>query len=328
MVIPPNPKNKIIFDNLAHSTKSRRLIIVRHGERVDRCFQKEMPDWLHRMFPGKQNWESTGDEELLFSTSMDNYCRVNLNMPRRCPLRSTDEEHEFGIHDYKSDSPLTMVGESTAEKLGSRILKSNLKITKVYCSPALRCMQTCHRLLQGFCETTTGENNASVQLAINMEPALFDFTGFAESMLVIPTLLSPDDFMNEHQMSINKNYKPAITLDKLEAGEEVDQFYPRVQVAIDKILKDTEDEPQSSILIVTHAPVMDAISQLLPKLPLRQVSMFPKVANYPPYLATLVIEEIVAPKSALKWRLNPPPIKSFTHLRNSNFEWKKLCDEQ
>lgn len=87
------------------------------------------------MFPNKQ---------------VGNYCRINLNMPRRCPLRGTEKKDEFNILDYKSDSPLTSIGEGTAERLGSRILGSNLKIGKVYCSPALRCMQTCNRLLQGM----------------------------------------------------------------------------------------------------------------------------------------------------------------------------------
>lgn len=72
----------------------RRLIIVRHGERVDFCFN----DRIH--------WTS----KVLDSNGR--YRPFNLNIPRNLPKRAN------GVAGFRTDTPLTEIGYLQSKLIG------------------------------------------------------------------------------------------------------------------------------------------------------------------------------------------------------------------
>lgn len=102
------------------NTKTRKIVILRHGERVDYLFGS---DWC------SYNFEN------------GIYKRSDLNMPESLPCRSVDE--------WKLDSPLTATGCYQARMLGDSFKEHGVEFRNVYCSPAYRCIETCHEILKG-----------------------------------------------------------------------------------------------------------------------------------------------------------------------------------
>lgn len=92
----------------------RKLIVVRHGERIDKIFV----DWMKRAW----NFEGV-------------YKPYDLNMPWYLAERTNNE-------DYARDSPLTEVGYFEAQSVGRSLRAKNISVDEIYCSPAFRCVQT------------------------------------------------------------------------------------------------------------------------------------------------------------------------------------------
>ena len=112
----------------------RRIFVMRHGERVDFTFN----DWLVECFD-KQG----------------NYFRRDLNLPKRLPKRKE------GFRGFAYDSPLTVMGTVQAFLVGEAMRDNDISFDQVYCSPSLRCVQTCHHVLKGL---------GALSVPINIEP--------------------------------------------------------------------------------------------------------------------------------------------------------------
>ncbi|PAV75557.1 hypothetical protein WR25_20726 [Diploscapter pachys] len=70
-------------------------------------------------------------------------------MPKRLPNR------EGGHMLYENDTPLTEVGYLQAKLTGQSMKENGIEIAHVFCSPALRCVQTATGLLEGMNDETT-----------------------------------------------------------------------------------------------------------------------------------------------------------------------------
>ena len=120
----PNLQRK--FQSMPHrsvpSQGTLRFFIARHGERIDLAFG---PSWLEQAF------DKNGV-----------YKRVNLNLPAELPSRQSKR-------DFIGDSPLTEIGQFQAKLTGEALGTEGWKMHVCYASPALRCIQTAHYILQG-----------------------------------------------------------------------------------------------------------------------------------------------------------------------------------
>lgn len=54
---------------------------------------------------------------------------------------------------FRYDTPLTNIGIFQAKLTGEGLLLAGVDIRYVFCSPALRCIETCHHVLTGMWAT-------------------------------------------------------------------------------------------------------------------------------------------------------------------------------
>lgn len=142
------------FSETSSSTRSRRkdsvrrrhyhssdlrMVIVRHGERVDRYFG---PNWT----------ESAFDHD-------GQYRRTHVNLPLRLPTRSNPLC-------WTEDTPLTLAGLQAAQNLGRMLTLNDVRPRYVYSSPAMRCVLTTIEILIGL--------RLEKKLSIRLEPGLLE----------------------------------------------------------------------------------------------------------------------------------------------------------
>ncbi|CAF3478480.1 unnamed protein product [Rotaria sp. Silwood1] len=125
-----NNNNNNTYENSCsqqHVRQKRRaktkLIILRHGERVDALFGD---NWFQQAF------DETG-----------NYRRFHTNLPISLPYRQN-------FQDYRYDPPLTELGLIRSFRTGEALYRTGLRIDYCYSSPSLRCIQTADAILDGM----------------------------------------------------------------------------------------------------------------------------------------------------------------------------------
>ena len=142
--------NKILISYLIlvnEVFQPRKLLIIRHGERMDFVFKT----WIQDCF------DSSG-----------HYFRKDVNMPKNVPFRDNKQDFQF-------DPPLTVIGTVQASLIGEALKDESLSIDQVYCSPSLRCLQTSHNLLKGL---------GLLELPINIEPGKLIFSEFVSHIYI------------------------------------------------------------------------------------------------------------------------------------------------
>lgn len=179
--------------------KKKRVIVLRHGERVDFAFGNS---WTQYSFNDSQN-----------------YVRMDLNMPELLPPRLPEE--------WEKDSPLTTLGNFQSQLVGSSLKNFGVKFSKVFVSPSYRCLQTATGVL-----TAMGLEN---ELPLNVDYGLFEWVGWYE--LGLPTWLSEKEL--GVIFNVNQSYQPTMTRSALEGitKESLEELYDRNSKTMAELLK-------------------------------------------------------------------------------------------
>ncbi|XP_077985056.1 ubiquitin-associated and SH3 domain-containing protein B-like [Glandiceps talaboti] len=261
----------------------RKVIIFRHAERVDITFGQQ---WLKYCF------DSSGK-----------YSRKNLNMPRSVPNR------QGGARDFARDSPITEVGLFQARLTGEAIRDSGTTIKHVFCSPALRCVQTADAILKGM--------GVDSSVKIRVDAGLFEW--LAWSPTGIPKWMTPSE-MAAFGLNVDTEYKPFVTCQQLDPKEKCEQYYKRSYIFAQNILKLCEMDG-GNVIMVGHAGTLDGCSRQLFGLMPRTPTEFTKIVQKVPYCGVVALEEL--PDVGI-WDLIQVPFPTLTHGPNPRFDWRIL----
>ncbi len=283
------PRSLQKTESSLHSTqptiKRRRIFIIRHAERVDITFGRS---WVGQYFD-----ESGG------------YHRRNLNMPKRLPLRNGGPDY------FAQDSPITEIGCCQAKLTGESLFAHNIVVSKVFTSPAFRCIQTADSILEGL--------KLKGKVKIKAEPALYEWLAWCKGKL--PRWLTNEELV-AFGVNMDTKYQSFMTTDDFHLDESLDSYHHRTFNLMKWITEDLRPE-DLNVLIVAHSPSLEACSrQLTGEVP-RPIETFIKIVQKVPYCAVNVLEE----SSDGKWALVQPPIPSLIHSNNGKMDWRMFQQE-
>ena len=262
----------------------RRLFLFRHAERVDVTFGKQ---WIQLSF------DSDGS-----------YHRRNLNMPKELPKR------KGGPTDFIKDSPITEAGIYQAKLTGEAMREQGIRITHLYCSPALRCVQTANAILQGLQDTT---------LKIKVENGLFEWLAWCRGGF--PTFMTPPD-LSKCGLTIDTSYVSQVALQDLKPNETHTEFYKRM-FNITRLILKTVGAGSGNIMFVGHAATLEACTRQLVGAQPRPAQELTKIVQKIPYCGLTVCQESEFGKNST-WDFIDPPIPPLTHAPNIRFDWRCL----
>jgi ubiquitin-associated SH3 domain-containing protein len=231
----------------------RKVVVVRHGERVDFTFNTGGIHWTKRAFDDSAR-----------------YRPFNLNMPRNLPKRQT------GPDGFKSDTPLTEIGYLQSKLIGRAFRDRGYKYAAVYCSPSLRCIQTAIGILKGMNDN---------QSQLNIEPGLFEWMRFCRDGR--PSWLTNDEAINAGY-PVNNSYIPHFEVNDLKMMESLEDYYDRSFAITKKLL---DNHPTGNILLVAHGASLDTCTRQLSGKPPRSGDSFFDILQRTPYLSTVEAEE-------------------------------------
>ncbi|XP_008068373.1 ubiquitin-associated and SH3 domain-containing protein A isoform X2 [Carlito syrichta] len=168
---PPTSRSFNSIQALQATVARKSVLVVRHGERVDQVFGKS---WLQQC-----------------STPDGKYYRPDLNFPCSLPRRSN------GIKDFENDPPLSSCGIFQSRIAGDAFLDSGIRITSVFTSPALRCVQTAKLILE--------ELKLEKKIKIQVEPGIFEWTKW-ETGKTTPTFMNLEE-LKEANFNVDTDYR-------------------------------------------------------------------------------------------------------------------------
>uniref|UniRef100_A0A5F9CQV3 Ubiquitin associated and SH3 domain containing A n=1 Tax=Oryctolagus cuniculus TaxID=9986 RepID=A0A5F9CQV3_RABIT len=220
----------------------RRVLVVRHGERVDQVFGKS---WLQQC-----------------CTPDGRYHRPDLNFPSSLPRRSS------GLKAFENDPPLSSCGVFQARMAGDALQASGIRIAAVFASPALRCVQTAKHILE--------ELQLERRLKIRVEPGIFEWTKW-EASKAPPALMTLEE-LKEAGLSVDTNYRPAFALSSLTPAESYDDYVDRCAVSVAQMVSACPQD-MGVILIVSHGSALDSCTRPLLGLPPRSCGDFAQLVR-------------------------------------------------
>ena len=209
-------------------TKKPRIVIMRHSERLDAVIRN--PDWPSEVFINGVYLPNTN------------------HLPTVLPLRANPNE-------YILDTPLTRYGKAHAYQTGEFFRALGLKPNRVYSSPAMRCIQTAHSVLDG--------------LGIREKrPLRIDLALHEPTKKVLP--LQSANFYSLAGFHIDLKYRPLLQSDnnQMILNETRLDYYRRIHHILKRITgrltnqKRKTSIPQT-ILIVTHRSCVTLLAAML-----------------------------------------------------------------
>ncbi|ODN00374.1 Protein UBASH3A [Orchesella cincta] len=233
---------------------SRKIVTVRHGERVDFTFTDK---WIETSFDADGN-----------------YSRQNLNQPEKVPKRKGYPQT------FVYDCPLTEVGCLQARLIGKGLADEKILADgfQVYVSPALRCVETATNLLRGM----------GLDIPLKIEPCLFEWTQWYVGHM--PNWMSIEEFKTAG-FNIDDTYQPMISLDDLKEGESIEDYYNRSHELMLHLLEKTGNK---DLLLVAHGSSLDTNSRQLVGSAIRTVQEMFGVLRGIPYCGVAVMEQEAA----------------------------------
>uniref|UniRef100_T1ITI2 Ecdysteroid-phosphate phosphatase n=1 Tax=Strigamia maritima TaxID=126957 RepID=T1ITI2_STRMM len=179
---------------------------------------------------------------------------------------------------------------------GEALKENSITVQHVYCSPSLRCVQTCANILLGM-------NQEKTPMCI--EPGLFEWLAWYQDSM--PEWMSAQEF-KDYGFNIELNYRPYITAEELyDRRESSEQYYMRSYYVAQSIIKSTADDA-----------TLDTCTRQLCRREPRGAIELAKLVHKVPYCSVAIAEE-TAPNF---WSLTPTPFPPVTHSSNSRFDWK------
>lgn len=257
----------------------RKIVIMRHAERVDFTFGS----WIPSCFDEKGN-----------------YMRRNLNMPLSVPRRTG------GPMDFLKDSPLTRIGLFQASLTGEAMNSCGMQFDHVFCSPSLRCVETCTNVLKA-------SNQAHLKLHI--EPGLFEWCGWYRNGM--PAWMTPLELAH-CGFNVSQDYKPVINALALNTSETSEEYYMRNLLVTSKAL---ESFP-GNLFFLGHAATLDTCSRQLTGRAPRNEKELQLLVQKVTYGSVSIVEE----QADRTWQLVDPPFPPLKHSDNLGFDWRILLN--
>ncbi|CAF1280160.1 unnamed protein product [Rotaria sordida] len=267
--------------SLSLQREPQKLLVVRHAERVDSTFGI---GWLDQVFD-----KATGT-----------YRRINLNLPKTMVTRKD-------LKDFLFDPPLTELGLHESKMIGEELAAQGVEIHYVYASPALRCVQTADKILEGLRIRDTR--------SIRIEPCLFEFLKWYSVVPLKWPFLDFDEF-TRNGYNIDKSYKPFHPIESLRKDEDELMYYTRSHATITSILKKHEIDG-GNLLIVGHAPTIEVCTRQLTGGQPRLNDLKFLVLRVP-----FLSMHCVAKQPDGTWKATKPPISPIKHAAVEPFDWR------
>ncbi|WKY03400.1 hypothetical protein Q1695_004834 [Nippostrongylus brasiliensis] len=261
----------------------RSIIVVRHGERFDYTFKTNGSRWTSKVF------DSEGK-----------YTPCDLNMPKTLPTRKDDWK-------TANDTPLTVIGRTQATLTGNALKEAGVSITAVYCSPALRSVQTACGIAEGY----------GFSELISVEPGLHEWMQCTSARYHRPTYMEPVE-LHENGFPIDTDYKPIIELRELSSTETLEEFYDRGYSVVKQLL---ERHSSGAILLAAHGDMPDCCTRKLCGGEPRPFDDFFALVKRTPFLGCVQAVE----EQDGSWRIGPSPIPPLTHMDNGTYDSQQLC---
>ncbi|WKY03402.1 hypothetical protein Q1695_004834 [Nippostrongylus brasiliensis] len=259
----------------------RSIIVVRHGERFDYTFNTDGSRWTSKVF------DSEGK-----------YTPCDLNMPKTVPKRKDDWK-------TANDTPLTVIGRTQATLTGNALKEAGVSITAVYCSPALRSVQTACGIVEGY----------GFSELISVEPGLHEWMQWTRYHR--PTFMEPIE-LHENGYPIDTDYKPIIELRELSSTETLEEFYDRGYSVVKQLL---ERHSSGAILLAAHGDMPDCCTRKLCGGEPRPFDDFFALVKRTPFLGCVQAVE----EQDGSWKIGPSPIPPLTHMDNGTYDSQQLC---
>ena len=213
------------MDPSPSTNRKTRLIIMRHSERVDSVLRN-------------CNWPS----EAFINGG---YYPTRSQLPSRLPLRSDPQL-------YLLDTPLTAHGKAHAFYTGEFFRSLGLIPTRVYTSPAMRCVQTADAVLDGL-----GQRDRTplrLDLALH-EPSRRNLA------------IENEHFFSSAGFYVDLIYQPSLDSNIVTGliGETRSHYYRRIYVILKRIVNEIlhRSDCCSTHLIVTHRSCVTLLAAML-----------------------------------------------------------------